>query len=196
MSKKSKEPIPIGTVMSKKEFGAVMQKVKDILDRPETIEVQKKQFMDRWVSSTKEQKLEIVRVQLKNITTTDATVGLVGRVKIKDDPEAFFHLVDSFYESYGMNIGKSLIDARDLIDEYGEMSIQDMQLFFKKFRFGLYGKLYGKLTFGLMMQYFDNFQKSVGYNLDISRDQHAKKFKELSRDEREWMNNNRPQNLE
>ena len=196
MSKKSKEPIPIGTIMSKKEFGAVMQKVKDILDRPKTIEVQKKQFMDRWVSSTKEQKLEIVRVQLKHITKTESTVGLVGRVKIKDDPEAFFHVVDTFYESYGMDMGKALIDARDLIDEYGEMAIQDMQLFFKKFRFGLYGKLYGKLSFGLMMQYFDNFQKSVGYNLSLASNPEAKFYKQHSRDESEWVNNGRPKELE
>lgn len=196
MSKKTTEPLPIGELMQQPNTKAALKKAGEIREKYPSIEVQQKQFLDKWNASTKEQKIEVVRVQLKNISTTDATVALVGRVKIKDDPEAFFHLVDSFYESYGMDMGKALIDARDLIDEYGEITIQDMALFFKKFRFGLYGKLYGKLSFALMMQYFDNFQKSVGYNLAISRDALAKKHKESSRDEREWADNGRPQNLE
>lgn len=155
-------------------------------------------FIEVWDKSTKGQRLSIVREQLTGITKTEDTVALIGRVKIKDDKETFFYMVDRFYESYGMDMGRAIMDAKDLIVEYGEITLQDMELFFKKFRFGLYGKLYGKLSFALMMQYFDNFQKSVGYNLAMERDKEHRELKDIEdhRDIHEWCANNRPTEIE
>lgn len=163
-----------------------------------TIEKDESKFIEIWNKSSKDQRLAIIHEQLTGITKTEHTVVLVGRVKIKDDKETFFYMVDRFYESYGMDMGRAIMDAKDLIVEYGEITLQDMELFFKKFRFGLYGKLYGKLSFALMMQYFDNFQKSVGYNLAMECDKEHRELKDIEghRDIHEWYANNRPDEIE
>ena len=159
---------------------------------------EEKLFIELWNKSTKDQKLAVIHTQLTGITKTIDTVSLIGRIKIKDDKETFFYMVDRFYESYGLDMGRAIIDAKDLIVEYGEMTLQDMELFFKKFRFGLYGKLYGKLNFALMMQYFDNFQRSVGYNLSMERDKTHRELKDIERhrDLHEWYDNNKPEEIE
>jgi hypothetical protein len=188
------EPKPLKELI--KEAGKLPVKIEDLDAQARKLE--RKEFLDIWKRSDIAQRADLVTIQLRGFTKTAESVNLAGRVKIKEDPETFAYLMDLFYRDYGLDVREGLRHSELILGEFPDITIQDMELFFKKFRLGMYGKLYGKMTFGLMMQYFDNFQKSVGYNLALKREAFHKNLKEAEahRDEAAWFENNRPEDLE
>jgi hypothetical protein len=156
------------------------------------------EFAQKWAKLDIPQKAMVVYKQVKGVVKTAETASLIGRVSIVDDPKLFMYLLENFYKDYDLETADAVRHADLFIEEYPNIAIQDMALFFKKFTFGLYGKLYGKMTFPKMMEFFNNFMESVNYNVRIFKDREHLTIKEIEghRDIGEWLNNGKPENLE
>jgi hypothetical protein len=175
------EPKKIGEVLSSRKMKtennqlAVLNEIK--LKKQKQTEAFIQQFQKRDPAG----KFEMVKNQVKGLQKTHETVDLPGRVKVKEEPEVLYIMVLELFTYSRMN-DKNLIRTvvEILIDTYGWMALQDIALFFKKIKSGLYGEVYGKMNGMWITGKIVNFQKSVEYNL--IRDQEAEHFKRKEMD--------------
>jgi hypothetical protein len=197
MKEGSRKTLKINEVIGQMKETNQLPRINDN-HKTEIKEQESEKFLAKYNSLPISARYELVRIQSKDCTKTIDTVNLPGRIRIIDDPETFLYMVESFFRYAGIEAKSSALFADDLLSNAPEMSMQDMELFFKKFRLGMYGELYGKLSPMLISQKLNNFCNSVGYNLDLARNKYHLSIKEIEghRDLKEYNDNNRPDNLE
>ena len=142
---------------------------------------------------TNQEKVAIVETQLAQVSNTMQSVELVGRVKIKDDPEAFYCQVDQFFEEFNLPMEQAAKIASKILNRWPELTLQDMGLYFDHLSYGVI-EVYGKLTSHAITSNIQKFQEWVAYHYDIYVTNREKLLhKEGSRDFTAWINNGKPE---
>lgn len=197
-SDRFEKAMPVGEIMKHTNIKTVHDKIAKYHNETAIREVQKDKFMAIWndPSRTNGEKLGIVETQLAEVSTTMQSVELVGRVKIEDDPEAFYYQVDQFFEEFGLPMEQAAKIASKILNRWPNLTIQDMGLYFDNLSFGVI-EVYGKPTAHTVTSNIQRFQTWVAYNYDIYVTNREKLIhKEGARDFSQWLKNGRPEGKE
>ena len=189
------KPMKIGDVMKHTQVKKIQDKLKTYHEENIIRERGRKEFLILWndPSRTNSEKIAIVETQLAEVSNTMQCVELVGRVKIKDDPEAFYYQIDNFFEEYGLPMEQAAKIAAKILNRWPELTLQDIGLYFDHLAFGII-EVYGKLTVHAITSNIERFQKWVAYHHDIYVTNREKLIhKEGSRDFEAWINNGKPE---
>lgn len=192
------KPMKVGEVIKHTNIRTVQDKIKRFHQENELRSIERDKFMAIWhdPDRTNDQKLGIVETQLAKVSNTMQSVELVGRVKIKDDPEAFYYQVDKFFEEYDLPMEQAAKIAARILNRWPDLTLQDIGLYFDHLAFGVI-EVFGKLTSHAITSHIQKFQEWVAYNYEIYvRNREKLLHKEGARDFHLWINNGKPEGKE
>lgn len=189
------KPMIVGEVMKHTTIKTIQDKLKTYHEETTIRERVKNEFLIIWndPKRTNQEKVAIVETQLAEVSNTMQSVELVGRVKIKDDPEVFYYQVDQFFEEFNLPMEQAAKIASKILNRWPNLTLQDMGLYFDHLSYGVI-EIYGKLTPHAITSNIQKFQEWVAYHYDIYVTNREKLIhKEGSRDFIAWINNGKPE---